>query len=400
MTYSPARVRRVTLTAAVTTIVGGALLVAPGGAIADTAFGPGHGSGFKSVRLLGEKQIPFGTKFADTEVGGLSGIDYAPRSHTWYLQSDDRSQRQAARFYTAKVDISSAGVLKDVKITGTKPLLNPAGKPYPPITANDGTTVDPEDMRVDPLTGQLIWSQEGDRQAATADKPAVLIQPSIRSAKTNGAFVKEMKLPATYKMSLPEEKGPRQNYVIEGFTFAGGGTRLVTALEGPRYEDGPLATTEKGAVSRLTVFDRHSRQLSEYAYQQEPLFAAPNPPGSSGETGVPAILNADPVDPSKLLVLERSYVAGTGNKVRIYQVDTRGATDVKKINALPGGRKVKLAKKKLLVDLSTLKLGKVDNIEGMTWGPRLRTGERTLVLVSDNNFNNSQITQFVALAVR
>ncbi|MET7682340.1 esterase-like activity of phytase family protein [Streptomyces sp. NPDC005423] len=41
-----------------------------------------------------------------------------------------------------------------------------------------------------------------------------------------------------------------------------------------------------------------------------------------------------------------------------------------------------------------------DNTEGMTWGPTLRDGERTLVLVSDDNFADDAVTQFVALGIR
>ena len=40
----------------------------------------------------------------------------------------------------------------------------------------------------------------------------------------------------------------------------------------------------------------------------------------------------------------------------------------------------------------------LDNIEGITWGADFN-GQRTLVLVSDNNFGASQFTQFVALSV-
>jgi hypothetical protein len=36
----------------------------------------------------------------------------------------------------------------------------------------------------------------------------------------------------------------------------------------------------------------------------------------------------------------------------------------------------------------------------MTWGSRLSTGERSLVLVSDDNFSSEQVTQFIALALR
>jgi hypothetical protein len=41
----------------------------------------------------------------------------------------------------------------------------------------------------------------------------------------------------------------------------------------------------------------------------------------------------------------------------------------------------------------------IDNIEGMTFGPPLPDGRQTLVIVSDNNFNPGQFTQFIVLAV-
>jgi len=57
-------------------------------------------------------------------------------------------------------------------------------------------------------------------------------------------------------------------------------------------------------------------------------------------------------------------------------------------------------RKRLLVDFATLGLRHVVNVEGMAWGPRLPTGERTLVFVSDDGLNDDQISQVVALAVR
>lgn len=51
--------------------------------------------------------------------------------------------------------------------------------------------------------------------------------------------------------------------------------------------------------------------------------------------------------------------------------------------------------KTLLLDLSSLGIS-LDNIEGASWGPVLPNGHRSLVLVSDNNFNPAQFTQFLA----
>src|SRR3546814_13844399 len=55
--------------------------------------------------------------------------------------------------------------------------------------------------------------------------------------------------------------------------------------------------------------------------------------------------------------------------------------------------------KRLVLDLTTLNLPKLDNIEGMAWGPPLANGNRSLVLVSDDNFNASQVTQLLAFEV-
>ena len=41
----------------------------------------------------------------------------------------------------------------------------------------------------------------------------------------------------------------------------------------------------------------------------------------------------------------------------------------------------------------------LDNVEGMTLGPQLPDGRRSLVLVSDNNFAASQFTQFLLFAL-
>jgi hypothetical protein len=54
--------------------------------------------------------------------------------------------------------------------------------------------------------------------------------------------------------------------------------------------------------------------------------------------------------------------------------------------------------KTLLLDFADLGIAP-DNLEGMTFGPRLADGRRLLVVISDNNFNPLQTTQFIALAL-
>jgi hypothetical protein len=95
--------------------------------------------------------------------------------------------------------------------------------------------------------------------------------------------------------------------------------------------------------------------------------------------------------------MERSFAVGVGNTVVLFETTTRGATDVSDFEAL--NQPYDPMPKTFLADLEQ-DLGVVpDNVEGMIFGPALPDGRITLILVSDNNFNPSQTTQFIALAV-
>ncbi|HKN55821.1 MAG TPA: esterase-like activity of phytase family protein [Amycolatopsis sp.] len=348
----------------------------------------------RPIRLLGEQIVPLNLPFEGTTVGGLSSIDYDPATGGYALICDDRSAINPARFYTAKFPVGAHGT-GPVTFTGTHPFLRPDGTTYPPLAQNDPSapqneqTVDPEELRVDPWTGHYYWSQEGERTATT------LIDPSIREARRDGKYVRDLPIPADEKMT--PTAGPRQNLVLEGLTFAAFGALVVSEDEGPLLQDGPLATTTQGAVSRITLQGRYGPVLAQYAYPQEPIFAT-SPTGGFATTGVSSMLAVDQADPTKYLMMERAFVTGVGDKIRIYEIDTRGATNVLNVPSLANAQFTPV-KKRLLLDLADFPLSTVDNVEGMTWGPRLPGGERSLVLVSDNNFASTQVTQFIALAV-
>jgi hypothetical protein len=334
----------------------------------------------QNVRLLGETIVPRGLVFEGTTVGGLSGIDRDPRTGDYVFISDDRSSLQPARFYTAKIDVSARG-LGEVRFTGTHPLLRPDGATYPK------DAVDPEEIRVDPWTGRYTWTQEGGRAPASPD-------PSIRNATKGGKFVNELLLPNN--LHVTATSGPRANLALEGLTYAAAGALVVTSVEASLLQDGPIPTPTSGALSRITVQTRTGQVLAQYAYPVEPIFTQPVPPTAAADNGISAIVAADPIDPTRFLVVERSFVTGVGNKIRIFEASTLGASNVYDKDLA----KAKPMRKKLIADLSGFNLSTVDNIEGVTWGPKLPRGERSLLLVSDDNFSATQVTQIVALAVR
>jgi 3-phytase len=346
------------------------------------------------ARLLGEKIVAHKTDFRGTTVGGLSGVDRDRCTGEYVFISDDRSYLQPARFYTAKVDVDARGV-HSVDFTGTHPFRGPDGSVYPSPAAGDGKAVDPEEIRVDPRECQYWWAQEGDRPA-TGGAPT--IQPSLQFASRTGAYLGQLPLPRNYDMARAE-RGPRRNQSLEAFTFGARGSVVTSVVEGPLTQDGPVPDVDHGALVRVTRQSRGGQVLGQFAYPIEKIFAASDPSSPWGpDTGVPSVL-AFPDDPHRYLVLERTWVAGSGYKIRLYDTTTRGATDVRAVDSLAGRRVVPM-RKKLVADFHTLGLSTVDNTEGMTWGPVLPSGERSLILVSDDNFDQEAVTQIVALAVR
>jgi hypothetical protein len=74
------------------------------------------------------------------------------------------------------------------------------------------------------------------------------------------------------------------------------------------------------------------------------------------------------------------------------------ATDVVDTNSLLSQPAVKPVSKKLVLNMDDL--GRyIDNVEGVTWGPTLPNGHKSLLFLSDNNFSPLEKTQFLLFEV-
>jgi hypothetical protein len=396
------RTHRLTLLPLTATLT--ALLLTAGAAAADTtsrpspapAPAPQHGV---RLRYLGEQELPNAMPYDGTTVGGLSAISYDARTGQYYVISDDRSQRNPARFYTAEIGVSPTG-LDSVRITGTHPFLQPDGSTYPPTVTTPGqpqtVAPDPEGIAVDPATGRLLWSSEGERIVSTTAAP-VLEDPWVHAATTTGTYLGQYALPPQEHMNA-QAVGPRQNQTLEGLSFTPDGTQLYASMEDPLLQDGADPTPAAGALTRVTRYDPHSGlPTAQYGYPLSPFFTR-LPAGDTTDTNGVSDLLA--LGDGRFLVVERASVYAQENwKIRIYLASDAGATDVLARDALTEGA-VRPMTKQLLADLSDVPgLPRVDNVEGITLGPRLADGRRTLVLVSDDNFSTLQVTQFIAFAV-
>ncbi len=268
-------------------------------------------------------------------------------------------------------------------------LLDSAGEAFAP------GGLDPEGMAMFGLGGFYV-SSEGNTLADP------IIDPFIRRYNRNGRVTAELPVPDYYQPDGATH-GFRFNLGFESLNFTPDGKHLVTAGEAALVQDGPAASFDNGSLARILIYDAPRRRpVAEYVYEVDP-WAEP-----STIFGVNGVVEVLPIDNAgTMLVMERSFSVrgtlggGTGNVVIINEISTAGATNTLGVEALfedgePVG--VQPVSQRLVFAFDDLGVP-IDNIEGMTWGPTLPDGRRSLVIVSDNNFNANQFTQFVVLAV-
>jgi hypothetical protein len=342
----------------------------------------------KGLKFLGQHVIAFNTLYKNTTVGGLSGIDYDAKNNLYYFICDDRSDRNPARFYTAKIFITKKGI-DSLRFTGVTNMLQPDNTVYPNNKQDALHTPDPEAIRYNPIAKQLVWSSEGER--VVKEKDTILVNPSLSIVDKKGLYKNAFELPAIVNMQATAN-GPRQNGVFEGMSFANNYKTLFVNIEEPLYEDGPRAdTTDNNAYIRILKFDAASKKnTAQYAYKLDAVAHPANPATAFKVNGVPDILS---ISTNKLLVIERSFSTGRlPCTIKIFIANIAGATNISTINSLRGHTNFTPATKKLLLNMDTLGIY-TDNIEGVTFGPLLPNGHKTLLFVTDNNFNPLQQSQ-------
>ncbi|MFC0217170.1 esterase-like activity of phytase family protein [Pseudochelatococcus lubricantis] len=329
--------------------------------------------------LIGEIRLPTGLAIDGVAFGGISDLDYDPRSGLFYAISDDRAENGPARFYKLKLTYSQRGGA-GVDIVETVPLRGEGGALFAP------KDIDPEGISLDPRGGLLVWASEGDRQG----------RPAIYEASIDGYRRRTFDIPAYYLPDGERKTGVRDNLSFEGLSHSPDGATLFSALENALTQDGDKATLQAGSPSRILALDpRTAKPVAEYVYVTEPIPRAATGLPPYADNGVSAVLA---LDGERLLVVERSFAVGYGNTIRVFETSLKGATDVLGRTSLRDTVYTPAAKT-LLFTLEEGTFGlDMDNIESISFGPEI-DGRKTLVLASDNNFNpRGQVTQFIMLA--
>lgn len=347
----------------------------------------------KSLQFLNEFDVPYDFQFQNTATGGLSGIDYNSKLDVYYLISDDRSQKNNARFYTASIKIHNNKI--DTVIFLEKTFLkNKTGNFYPSVLQNPAASIDPEALRLNHVTNKFVWSSEGERIVNAKD--TFLQNPSVTETGQEGNFIDTFQLPEQLLMHATEN-GPRRNGVLEGLTFSKNYQNLFVSLEEPLYDDGERATTKDSGIIRIFNFDANTKKnVAQYAYKIDPVAHPSFPENAFKVNGISDILS---LNDQQFIILERSF--STGNlscTIKVYLADISRADNVLNVPSLKNKKDITFVSKKLLLNMDTLGIY-IDNIEGVTFGPTLPDGHKTLIFVADNNFNPLEKTQFLLFRI-
>ena len=346
------------------------------------------------LKFLSEYTIPYDGQFDNTTIGGLSGIDYNFQKNIYYLVSDDRSAKNPARFYTAQILIHQSKIDSVIFIKTTF-LKDQLGNFYPNSLQDPYHTPDPEALRYNLKSNHFTWSSEGER--IINPQKTVLQNPAVTEINSQGNYLDTFQLPLQLQVHATDN-GPRKNGVFEGLTFDDHYQHLYVSVEEPLYEDGPRAgIKDSTGMARIVEFNIHTKKaIAQYAYTIDAVAHPPIPSSGFKINGISDILW---IGNKKLLVIERSYSTGRpASTIKVFLADLSSAENIQKISSLKNKPDVKMVTKKLLLNMDDLGFY-IDNIEGVTFGPSLSNGNKTLIFIADNNFSPLEKTQFLLFEV-
>lgn len=350
----------------------------------------------ESLSLVAEYVIPTSTTFpaaSPHRFGGISGLAAVRGRSELLAISDDQDNSRIFR----------------LQWSGQPPTLSVTPTGSIPLQAAPGSTVriDPEGIAITG-SGTILVSTEGIGNLDTRTPP------TINEYAPDGRFLGELPVPARF---FPNERGPlttgvRQNAGFESLTITPDFRAVYTANELPLAQDGDDALVSQGGGGQVRIL-RYVRSETGMGYAPQQQFAYEIAPLDPLPFKSPFIVNGLvellALRDGELLALERAFIqaddpAESINRIRLYRVVLSGATDVSLLPTLKNGSHTP-ARKTLVADLSGMQglsasLRKLDNFEALALLPAGPRNERFLMVASDNNFSDRQVTAFLLLSPR
>jgi hypothetical protein len=329
------------------------------------------------VEVLGVVILPSTHPATGGQVGGLSGLAYDPVAQSWLVVSDRQPIPIA---FTLRTSFDPRPESEGrAWVAGRFEAWLGREWSVPPV-ATDAEAVAVRRTASD--VHERVWAYERE--------PAVVVE--------------DMRTGSVRQLKVPDEilNHYRFNRAFESVAIVPDrlGDEIWAGMESPLTIDGPESTSDQGGISRVLIYRADSGELLRtVGYQSDPLPEGWQATEASGMemntlvelTGFP---DSGPGDPKFLLALERAFVAGVGNRGRVYMLD--GST--RSVEGFP----YPVLEKHLAFDFADLDLSRwgvrnIDNVEGMAIGPEIadRRGGRLVLVVVDDNFGRSGQIQYV-----
>ena len=334
--------------------------------------------------------------------GGISALEYTGHGNR-YIALPDRGPDDGATGYECRYQVIEINITPDspkpvqVVLKETHVLKDFAARNFTGSAAATKCTescagrLDPEGVRVgrdgrifvsDEYGPTLIAFDTADRELARFQLPLHLHIQNASDSKT--AEIQDNSI------------GRVSNRGMEGLALSGDGKFLYGIMQSCLLQDGERTESGKvlGRYCRIIEVEISSGKIREFAY-----------PIDAPENGVSEILAWSP---GQFLVLERDGNAGVDALYRkLTWIDVSEATDIVSVEALPLGQLptgVQAVQKQEFLDFLNPAYGLAgekmpEKIEGLTFGPTLPDGRKTLVLAIDNDFEADKPSFFWVFAV-
>lgn len=340
------------------------------------------------LRLLSDQIFESQFKFGEYLLGGLSGITYDKERDFFWAVSDSGGQSGPPRVYQLSYLLDS----KKFELSPQKmiELKDFKGMPYKPFD------VDYEGIVIQ--NNQLILSDEG------RSRLFFTRNPHIATYSLDGIRQSDLPLPKHFIPSTNPPMGVRHNNGFESLVWSPFQDTLISANENSLVQDGTPPDPTTSSFVRWIFWKQQMGRLhpqQEYAYSIGPI-----PNAKAGDDASMGLVEIIALDKTHYLSLERTWNPSTKlQTIRIYLVTQDDeTTDISNYKSLSNSPKFTPLSKKLLIDLDSILPSlkfkqKLDNIEGFTIGPKLKNGNHTLILISDNNFSETQFTQVITFEI-
>jgi hypothetical protein len=335
----------------------------------------------------------------EQQFGSLSGLARDDRTGRYLAVIDDRLPARVSWLDIAYVDghltVTPRGVVPVTAGPGVDPRLAVQADLEAVVAMPDGT---------------FVVGEEGHISKGEVDQPPVGTWPAaLLSMSAQMVVTAVHPWPAAFSGGL-QGNGIRDNQGAEALTRTPDG-RLIAGLEQPLFADRPGGYRNgrpfnggKGGPGRLVEFVEAAGLWQPRRQWVYPIAPTETRDGfdticDDGENGLTELLA---LDDTRLLALERACLQNTTTRAarntgHLFLVDVADAEDVSGIGTLASAT-ARPATKTLRVDFDTLiprlpsSLANLDNFEGLSFGPSLPDGSRTLLVLSDDNFRPTQQT--------